>query len=93
TREGDGRTVFHLITKAKCTDLPTYECLRESLKQMREWCVKNKVKSVWCVKNKVKSVSVPRLGCGLDKLDFLKVYKIVSEVFFGLDMTITIYSL
>ncbi|MGL5100976.1 MAG: hypothetical protein ACRC6N_00010, partial [Plesiomonas sp.] len=71
----------HLITKAKCTDLPTYECLRESLKQMREWCVKNKVKSV----------SVPRLGCGLDKLDFLKVYKIVSEVFFGLDMTITIY--
>ncbi len=60
THEEDGRTIFHLITKRKCIDLPTYEDFTNSLKHMRDWCVEHKVKSV----------SVPRLGCGLDKLDF-----------------------
>ncbi len=59
TQEEDGRTIFHLITRGKCTDLPIYEDFTNSLKHMRDWCVEHRVKSV----------SVPRLGCGLDKLD------------------------
>ncbi len=46
THEEDGRTIFHLITKRKCTDLPTYEDFTNSLKHMRDWCVEHKVKSV-----------------------------------------------
>ncbi|XP_057199960.1 uncharacterized protein LOC130560289 [Triplophysa rosa] len=83
TKEEDGRIIFHLITKEQCTDLPTYDCFTESLKHMRGWCVANRVKRV----------SVPRLGCGLDKLDFKKVQKILSEVFTDVDIQITIYSL
>ncbi len=83
THEEDGRTIFHLITKRKCTDLPTYEDFTNSLKHMRDWCVKQRVKSV----------SVPRLGCGLDKLDFQRVQNILSKVFTGVDIVITIYSL
>ncbi len=82
THEEDGRTIFHLITKRKCTDLPTYEDFTNSLKHMRDWCVEHKVKSV----------SVPRLGCGLDKLDFQRVQKILREVFTGINIAITIYS-
>ncbi len=83
TQEGDGRTIFHLIIKRKCTDLPTYGDFTNSLKHMRDWCVEHRVKSV----------SVPRLGCGLDKLDFQRVQNILSKVFTGIDIVITIYSL
>ncbi len=83
THEEDGRTIFHLITKRKCTDLPTYEDFTNSLKHMRDWCVEHKVKSV----------SAPRLGCGLDNLDSQRVRNILSEVFTGVDIVITIYSL
>lgn len=82
TREGD-RIVFHLVTKFWCTDLPSYSTLTESLIEMREWCVENGVKSV----------SVPRLGCGLDKLEFKEVVKILGEVFEGTEIRITVYSL
>ncbi len=83
TQEEDGRTIFHLITKRKCTDLPTYEDFTNSLKHMRDWCVEHRVKSV----------SAPRLGCGLDKLDFQRVQDILREVFTRIDIVITIYSL
>ncbi|MGL5702923.1 MAG: reverse transcriptase domain-containing protein [Cetobacterium sp.] len=83
TKEDDGRLIFHLITKECCNDLPTYDCLTESLKQMRDWCVENNIKSV----------SVPRLGCGLDRLDFDKVRRILRQVFTDVDIKITIYSL
>ncbi|XP_057183088.1 uncharacterized protein LOC130549780 [Triplophysa rosa] len=82
TQEED-RIVFHLITKDYCYEFPTYDCFRASLQHMRDWCVANKVKSV----------SVPRLGCGLDRLDFQKVQRILSEVFKDVDITITIYTL
>ncbi len=83
TQEEDGRTIFHLITKRKYTDLPTYGDFTNSVKHMRDWCVEHRVKSV----------SVPRLGCGLDKLDFQRVQDILREVFTGIDIVITIYSL
>ncbi len=46
TQEGDGRTIFHLIIKRKCTDLPTYGDFTNSVKHMRDWCVEHRVKSV-----------------------------------------------
>ncbi|XP_056603485.1 uncharacterized protein LOC130420317 [Triplophysa dalaica] len=83
THEDDGRTIFHLITKVRSTDLPTYENFTKSLIHMRNWCETHIVKSV----------SIPRLGCGLDGLDFQRVSHIITEVFAGTDMTITIYML
>ncbi|XP_065127444.2 uncharacterized protein [Paramisgurnus dabryanus] len=83
THEDDGRLIFHLITKQNCTDLPTYENFTHSLRCMRDWCEKKGITSV----------STPRLGCGLDKLDFHKVVEILTEVFRDLNITITVYSL
>lgn len=82
THERDGRTIFHLITKAKSSDLPTYENFKKSLICMRNWCLRHSVKTV----------SVPRLGCGLDQLEFQKVLEILTEVFAGVQITITIYT-
>ncbi len=47
----------------------------------------------WCVEHRVKSVSVPWLGRSLDKLDSQRVQNILSEVFTGVDIVITIYTL
>lgn len=82
TKEGD-RFVFHLVTKKWATDKPTYEDLEGSLKDMKYWV---------CF-FRLSSVSVPRLGCGLDGLDFTRVLQIITEVFSRIDMLITIYSL
>lgn len=82
THEPD-RIVFHLVTKDKCRDLPTYDNFEKSLIEMRKWCQVNDITSI----------SVPRLGCGLDRLDYLKVLKIICRVFEGTEMTITIYTM
>ncbi len=47
----------------------------------------------WCVEHRVKSVSVPRLGRSLDKLDSQRVRNMLSGVFTGVDIVITIYTL
>ncbi len=65
THEEDGRTIFHLITKRSVLISPHMK-ISLTVKTMRDWCIKQRVKSV----------SVPRLGCGLDKLDFQRVQNI-----------------
>ncbi|MGL5956072.1 MAG: macro domain-containing protein [Brevinema sp.] len=77
------RIVFNLITKNQAHDRPIYGDFESSLTALKEWCVPNSVKSI----------SVPRLGCGLDKLDYQTVLKIICRVFKGIEMTITIYTL
>jgi O-acetyl-ADP-ribose deacetylase (regulator of RNase III) len=45
------------------------------------------------VKNGVKEVCMPRIGCGLDGLQWKKVKSMLKEVFCGTDMSITVYYL
>ncbi|XP_047220482.1 ADP-ribose glycohydrolase OARD1 [Girardinichthys multiradiatus] len=54
----DGRFIYYLITKKKASQRPTYENLRLSLEDMKSHCLKNGVKRI----------SMPRIGCGLDRL-------------------------
>ncbi|XP_041084322.1 ADP-ribose glycohydrolase OARD1-like [Polyodon spathula] len=77
------RFVYYLITKKKAHQKPTYESLRKSLEAMREHCVSNEVRKL----------SMPRIGCGLDCLDWKKVAVMIEEVFQNTDIQITVYSL
>ena len=43
--------------------------------------------------NGVRDISMPRIGCGMDKLSWKKVYAIIDTVFRRTDITITIYLL
>ena len=46
-----------------------------------------------CLDNNVTCLSMPRLGCGLDRLNWYKVSSIIYETFRELELTITVTSL
>ncbi|XP_072305235.1 ADP-ribose glycohydrolase OARD1 [Eucyclogobius newberryi] len=77
------RFVYYLITKEKYNNKPTYATLKQSLEDMRSHCAVNAVSKV----------SMPRIGCGLDKLEWKKVSEILREVFGHSNISITVYSL
>ena len=79
----DGRYIYYLITKVKYYHKPTYQSLQASLTSMKDHCVSN---GVSCV-------SMPRIGCGLDRLDWSKVAEIITSVFAGTDIKISVYSI
>ncbi|XDV45834.1 hypothetical protein PO909_013857 [Leuciscus waleckii] len=77
------RFVYYLVTKKKYNQKPTYDTLRNSLVSMREHCLANAVNSI----------SMPRIGCGLDKLKWENVSSIITEVFQDTNISITVYSI
>uniref|UniRef100_A0A8C4K785 ADP-ribose glycohydrolase OARD1 n=5 Tax=Aves TaxID=8782 RepID=A0A8C4K785_DRONO len=79
----DDRYIYYLITKKKVSHKPTYENMRKSLEAMK----------THCLNNGVTDISMPRIGCGLDRLDWNKVSAILGEVFEDTDIKITVYTL
>ncbi|KAM4736897.1 ADP-ribose glycohydrolase OARD1 [Anableps anableps] len=79
----DRRFIYYLITKKKASQIPTYDSLRQSLEDMKSHCLKNDVKRI----------SMPRIGCGLDRLQWSNVSEILEQVFKDTDISITVYSL
>ncbi|KAM6040772.1 ADP-ribose glycohydrolase OARD1 isoform 1-T1 [Theristicus caerulescens] len=79
----EDRYIYYLITKKKVSHKPTYETMRKSLEAMK----------AHCLNNGVTDISMPRIGCGLDGLDWNKVSAILGEVFEDTDIKITVYTL
>ncbi|XP_074537971.1 ADP-ribose glycohydrolase OARD1 [Halichoeres trimaculatus] len=79
----DGRFIYYLITKKKASQKPTYQSLKQSLEDMKSHCELNGVTKI----------SIPRIGCGLDRLMWKKVAEILEQVFKHTDICITVYSL
>ncbi|CAN9515982.1 unnamed protein product [Ophioblennius macclurei] len=77
------RFIYYLITKKKAYQKPAYDRLRESLADMKQHCLMNGVTRI----------SMPRIGCGLDRLQWDKVSAILESVFSNTDIAITVYSL
>ncbi|XP_067863422.1 ADP-ribose glycohydrolase OARD1-like isoform X2 [Heptranchias perlo] len=77
------RYIYYLITKKRASHKPTYDSLQSSLQAMKQHCLKNGVTHI----------SMPRIGCGLDKLKWNKVAVTIEEVFKNTDIIITVYSL
>lgn len=72
--------VFNLVTKEKYWNKPTYESLRKALEIMK-WQI---------VQLNIKEVAMPKIGCGLDRLQWGRVREIIKEVFQDVDITITV---
>lgn len=72
--------VFNLVTKAFHFNKPTYESLYSALKSMHEQCKELGIKHL----------AMPKIGCGLDRLDWDKVSKMVKEVFSDIDIEILV---
>ncbi len=61
--------IFYLITKDRYFQKPTIQDLEASLIDMKEICMKN-----------MKVISIPRIGAGLDKLDWVDVKETLHRV-------------
>ena len=77
--------VINLVTKARYWQKPTYDSLREALFDLKELCEES-----WL---NVKTLVMPRIGCGLDKLQWDNVKKMLKETFEDTDVAIEVYYL
>ena len=81
--DDDDRKIFYLITKRLYFEKPTYQTMEKALLDM-----KNTI-----ILNKIKTLRMPLIGCGLDKLEWKKVKRIIIDVFQDLDLDIFIYKI
>ena len=79
-KKGD-RFIYSLITKPKASGTPSYKSIEASLKKLKEHCVDNKVRHL----------SMPRIGSGLDSLDWGNVTDLVCKIFEDTNIQITVY--
>ena len=77
------RFVYYLITKKKYWGKPTYDTLKDSLLSMKNHMLENGVRNL----------SMPRIGCGLDMLQWPKVELMLREIFADMELTVSIYTL
>ena len=72
--------VYNLVTKFNYWNKPTYETLRKALEYMRL--------NIVC--DSIKRVAMPKIGCGLDRLQWNKVKEIIEDVFRDVDVEILV---
>ena len=73
--------VFNLVTKPRCYHKPTYDTLRETLEDMRNQCDMFDIEHL----------AMPKIGCGLDGLDWNIVREMIQDVFAETDINITVF--
>merc|ERR1719461_1358027 len=77
------RYVYYLITKERYFHKPTYDTLTASLETMRNHAVVNEVKHI----------AMPKIGCGLDRLQWNRVESIIKRVFKETNIKVSVYEL
>lgn len=76
--------VFNLVTKEKCFFKPNYRALDEALKDMA--FKYNKIRQYL----PSDTIVMPKIGCGLDRLEWSAVKPIIKEAFEFIDVRIVI---
>ena len=77
---GDGIKVFNMVTKNCYWEKPTYNTMRMALIDLRRWCKLDGV-------NKL---AMPRIGCGLDRLEWENVRRMIKCLFADTDVEILV---
>lgn len=78
----DNRFIYYLITKPISKKPPkNYDGLSQSLKFMKQHAIKNNVTEI----------SMPKIGAGLDRLQWDKVEGILKDIFKDTCISITVY--
>lgn len=75
--------VFNLITKRTYKDKPTYEDFERAVCTLRDACENRGLREV----------AVPRMGCGIDRLEWPRVKEILRRAFEGSGVSLTVYTL
>jgi len=66
----DDRHIFYLVTKEHYWGNPSYKTLHSSLIKLKEYCDAHGITSL----------SMPRIACGLDRLSWVKVKELITEI-------------
>ncbi len=77
------RKIFYLITKEHYYDKPTMESLRQTLQEL----------AVLCNAFGINRLSMPRIGCGLDKLNWNLVKKIIQRELVDHGINVSVYKI
>ena len=80
----DWRCEFSLVTKEKYWQKPTYETMRMALEDVKFLCCEG------IMSDENVKFAMPRIGCGIDKLEWSKVKTIIEEVFADTDVEILV---
>ncbi len=72
--------VFNLITKKKCTGKPNYNTIGCCIEKMAKMCKENNIKFL----------AMPKIGCGLDRLQWGEIREMIKDYFSDLDIEILI---
>lgn len=72
--------VFNLVTKEKHWHKPTLDSLRSALEELYDFVVELGIKKL----------AMPKIGCGLDRLDWEDVSPMIQEIFQDCDVEIMI---
>ena len=72
--------VLNLVTKERYYQKPTYSSIKQALEMMK----------LVCKANDIHKVAMPKIGCGLDRLEWDKVSEIIQDVFKDTDIEILV---
>lgn len=72
--------VLNLVTKRRYYQKPTLESLREALEDMRKLVDEEGIKKI----------AMPKIGCGLDRLNWEDVSPMIQEIFDDADVEIMV---
>ena len=75
--------VINLVTKARCFEKPTLESLGLALFDLRRFIEMNGITRL----------AMPRIGCGLDRLNWEDVRELILETFADTRVDIVVYTL
>lgn len=81
--ETNGAVVGNLVTKQRYFHKPTFETLRQALEDFREQAVERGLHKV----------AMPKIGFGLDKLQWEDVREIIQDVLKDTDLDVFVYYL
>jgi len=79
----DPRYIYYLVTKDRYFHKPTLGNLRHSLQCAR----------AHCQEHGVTRLAMPRIGCGLDKLNWNDVSQLLDEIFVNSGVSVTVFTL
>lgn len=74
-------TVANLVTKPVYYSKPTYRTMNEALVKLAHHVMYFETDSI----------SMPKIGCGLDRLEWAKVLQLIEWIFNDIDVNITVY--
>jgi O-acetyl-ADP-ribose deacetylase (regulator of RNase III) len=82
-RHSNKKFIYYLITKEHYWEKPRYVDLENALVNLKKHCLEHSIKEL----------TMPRIGCGLDKMDWVVVRALLIHHFGDTDINITVFSL